>query len=90
MFRLLLLPSVAVFIGWLGAKRHLRLAGAILVTSLLFSAAHYWGPRGDVFETFSFCFRCSAGVFFGVLFVTRGFGIAAGTHALYDIIVSLG
>ena len=30
-----------------------------------------------------------AGGFFAVLFVYRGFGIAAGTHALYDIFVGL-
>ncbi len=48
------------------------------------------GRAATSFDPFSFSFRVSAGVFFGVLFVTRGFGIAAGTHALYDIIVSLG
>ena len=30
-----------------------------------------------------------AGGFFAVLFVYRGFGIAAGTHALYDILVGM-
>ena len=30
------------------------------------------------------------GVFFGVLFVARGFGIVAATHAMYDIVVVLG
>ncbi len=36
-----------------------------------------------------FVFRFTAGAFFAVLFVYRGFGIAAGTHALYDIFVSV-
>jgi hypothetical protein len=46
------------------------------------------GPNGDVLEFYSFVFRFVAGGFFAVLFVYRGFGIAAGTHALYDILVS--
>ena len=28
-------------------------------------------------------------VFFGVLFLLRGFGITAGTHAAYDVLVGL-
>ena len=61
----------------------------MLLTSLLFSAAHYRGPHGESFEAFSFWFRFTAGALFAVLFVCRGFGIAAGTHAMYDILVSL-
>ena len=38
-------------------------------------------------EWFSASFRCLAGIFFATLFVYRGFGIAAGTHALYDVLV---
>jgi hypothetical protein len=30
-----------------------------------------------------------AGVFFALLFLYRGFGITAGTHALYDILVGI-
>ena len=90
LFRMLLLPPVAVAAARLGARRGVRIACAVLLTSLVFSAAHYIGPQGDVFEAFSFSFRCIAGAFFALVFVYRGFGIAAGTHALYDIFVSLG
>ena len=90
LFRLMLLPPVASCAERLGARRGLRIACAVILTSLLFSAAHYVGPHGEAFEAFSFSFRCTAGAFFAVLFVYRGFGIAAGTHALYDIFVSLG
>lgn len=89
LFRLLLFPPVAVTARYLGAKPGLRIAVAVLLTSVLFSAAHYVGPHGEPFEAFTFFFRFTAGVFFAVLFVYRGFGIAAGTHALYDIFVSL-
>jgi hypothetical protein len=90
LFRLLLVPPVAAFARGLGARPGVRVAGAVVVTSLLFAAAHYLGPHGEAFEAFTFFFRFTAGAFFAVLFVYRGFGIAAGTHALYDIFVSLG
>jgi hypothetical protein len=90
LFRLLLLPSVSACAQRLGAQRGVRIASAVLLTSLVFSAAHYVGPHGEAWESFSFWFRFTAGAFFAVLFVYRGFGIAAGTHALYDIFVSFG
>lgn len=90
LFRLLLVPGVATCAERLGARRGMTAAVAIVLTSLIFSAAHYVGPHGDVFELFSFSFRALAGAFFAVIFVTRGFGIAAGAHALYDVFVSLG
>jgi hypothetical protein len=62
---------------------------AILFTSVLFSTAHYIGPGADQFTTFSFLFRAIAGAFFAALFVLRGFGITAGCHAAYDILVGI-
>jgi hypothetical protein len=44
---------------------------------------------GDSFELYSFTFRTMAGLFFALLFIVRGFGIAAGTHAAYDMLVGL-
>ena len=89
LFRLLLVP----FALWLGKLAGLgsrgRITAAIVATSLLFSAAHYVGSGGDAWNTYSFLFRFSAGMYFAVLFVYRGFGIAAGTHALYDVLVGV-
>jgi len=89
LFRLLLLPVVA----WVCQRAGIGSAAAcfysVLLTSLLFSAAHYVGPMGDTFAFYSFTFRVMAGVFFATLFVLRGFGIAAGTHAAYDMLVGL-
>ena len=66
-----------------------RLFVSITLTSLLFSAAHNIGPAGEPLRWFSFLFRFIAGVFFAILFVYRGYGIAVGTHALYDILIGL-
>ncbi len=90
LFRLLLLPPVVWLLGIFPATRPWRLGLAIVATSVVFSAAHYVGPHGEALEWFSASFRCFAGLFFATLFVYRGFGIAAGTHALYDVLVGLG
>jgi len=89
LFRLLLLPAVAWTLRRLGAGPAGALALAVLVTSCLFSLAHYVGPLGDAFDIYSFTFRMLAGVFFAGIFLLRGFGIAAGSHALYDMLVGL-
>lgn len=89
LFRLLLLPAVAWFLERLGAGPGGALAWSAFLTSLIFSAAHYVGPLGDAFDLYSFTFRAVAGLFFSILFVVRGFGIAAGTHAAYDMLVGL-
>jgi membrane protease YdiL (CAAX protease family) len=89
LFRLILVPLVMAAVGLLIAGRQVKVAVALVLTSLLFAAAHYVGPHGDNYQLYSFVFRFVAGGFFVVLFVYRGFGIAAGTHALYDILVSV-
>lgn len=97
LFRLMLLPLLAGAFRALGANESFRLFAAIVLSSVLFAAAHYQldfhlGPwhivttHGDPFDMFSFVFRALAGGLFGLLFVYRGFGIAVGTHALYDIL----
>lgn len=89
LFRLMLLPAVAGGVKLLGGSPRTCIVAAVIVTSLAFSTAHYVGPQGETLEWFSFAFRVLAGGFFAVLFVFRGFGIAAGTHALYDILVGM-
>lgn len=89
LFRLLLLPVVAWTFRRFGAGAAAAGAEAVVATSLLFAAAHYVGPLGDTFDLHSFAFRTLAGGFFATLFVIRGFGIAAGTHAAYDMVVGL-
>lgn len=64
-------------------------AFAVLVSALVFSAFHYIGAYGDPLRLASFLFRFLAGLVFSTLYVLRGFGITAWTHALYDVIVTL-
>lgn len=60
---------------------------AVVVSSLIFSLFHYIGPMGDAFQLASFTFRFVAGLLLAALYQARGFGIAAYTHALYDVLV---
>ena len=95
LFRLILLSLAAWAARRMGAGQQAGTAAAVLATSLLFSAAHYLGPHGEPLLWlhwgfwFTAVFRLLAGVFFSLLFVYRGFGIAVGAHAGYDVLVKL-
>lgn len=58
---------------------------AILISSVIFSLAHYFGP--EEFATFTFVYRTLAGIFFASIFVLRGIAVAVYTHFLYDVYV---
>jgi len=86
-FRLILLSLILWALMSIGVDRLPAVAAAVLLSSVLFSYAHYIGPVGDVFDPTTFTFRMMTGAFFAVLFIRRGFGIAAGSHAAYNILV---
>lgn len=87
LFRLILVP--VFFHGLRVLQTPTILASALAVTgsALLFALAHHAGTPGEAFTWFAFVFRWMAGVFFAWVFVLRGFGIAVGTHTIYDILV---
>lgn len=62
---------------------------ATILGAIIFSAFHYIGPLGDTLTLGSFMFRMVAGLLLSGLFLLRGFGIAAWTHALYDVILTV-
>ena len=74
----------AVRIPWIVA---LLLATGVAAAN---PAAHHVGPYGEPFEGYNFLFRTVAGVYFALLFQLRGFGIAVGAHACYDVVVGVG
>ena len=88
LFRVLLVSGIALLgtrvLGW--SPRAAAIV-AVVLGAFIFSAFHYIGPYGDAWELRSFVFRMVAGLFFSGLYVTRGFGITAWTHALYDVFV---
>jgi hypothetical protein len=60
---------------------------AAVAGAAVFSAVHYVGVYGDALTLASFTFRFLFGLALNVLFLARGFGVAAWTHALYDVLV---
>ncbi len=89
-FRLLLVSALVWALRLFDAvKQNQRYLVAAVIGALVFSAVHYIGALGDVFTLQSFVFRFLMGAALNVLFLWRGFGIAAMTHALYDVIVTL-
>jgi Type II CAAX prenyl endopeptidase Rce1-like len=90
LFRVLLVALIANGLRLLGFARTTSGVVAVLAGALVFSAFHYIGPLGDPLRLESFVFRALAGVAFSALYLARGFGITAWTHALYDVAVLLG
>lgn len=90
-FRVLLVTGLAaaarIVLGF--GKRAAGVTAAIL-GALMFSAFHYIGPYGDPLQLQSFVFRALSGLAFSALYLLRGFGITAWTHALYDAFLLLG
>ena len=89
LFRLLLLPAVYFTLLSIGIPSQISMSVALTLSGLAFSGAHYVGPLAEPFVWFSFIFRWLAGLFFAGVFVLRGFGIAVGAHAAYDILVGV-
>lgn len=88
LFRVLLVGGLAWGLRWLTGWRRLHTGIiAAVVGALIFSAFHYIGEYGDPLELASFTYRAIAGLVFSGLYLLRGFGITAWTHALYDVYV---
>ncbi len=89
LFRLCLVPILFGLLRAMLVPRKMAVILTVVASSLLFSIAHYVGPAADEFTLYSFVFRTTAGVVFAALFVLRGFGITAGSHAAYDLLVGI-
>ncbi|MDR1520564.1 MAG: CPBP family intramembrane metalloprotease [Planctomycetota bacterium] len=95
-FRLLLMGAIILFMN-----KVLRLKGgwsnflAACIQAVLFAASHHlpggpeevadWSGAWNVLPAFAF--RTAAGLYFAFVYLERGFGIAAGSHAGYDLLV---
>ena len=88
LFRVILVSGIAIL-----AQRVFRLrpwpAGvvAVIAGAFIFSAFHYIGPYGDPLQLQTFVYRMIGGMVFSAMYLLRGFGITAWTHALYDVFV---
>jgi hypothetical protein len=87
LFRVVLVALIANALRLIGFSRMIAGVVAVVTGALIFSAFHYIGPFGEPLRLESFVFRFLAGLGFSALYLTRGFGITAWTHALYDVMV---
>lgn len=90
LFRVILVGSLA----WAGQRllgwgRGAAGTVAVVLGALVFSAFHYVGVYGDPFAIESFTFRAIAGAVFSGMYLVRGFGVTAWTHALYDVFLAV-
>lgn len=85
-FRVLLFSGLALLLRpFLGPFRGTLLAA--LVAAIIFSGIHYIGVYAYPFEWSTFTFRFLLGLVLTFIYATRGFAVAAWTHALYDVFV---
>lgn len=93
-FRLILIGLVIMALqDIMKARETAAVFVAVGLSALLFAGHHYIGFEESHFyslERFSvgsFIFRSMAGVYFAMLLRYRGFGIIAGTHAAYNVLM---
>jgi|TARA_B100001093_G_scaffold520323_1_gene614688 hypothetical protein len=85
-FRFLLIFMFTKSIAFiLKTKEFNSLILSIIISSILFSTFHYIGAES--FTPMSFSLRFLAGIYLSVIYINRGFGIVALTHAFYDLFV---
>lgn len=89
LFRLFLITGLAAMLKCAFVPNLIAIVPAGIGSALLFAAAHHIGPNGEPMDTVRFLYRTTAGLYFALLFWFRGFGIAMGTHALYDVLVGV-
>jgi len=90
LFRVILVGGLYLLVRRIAPGRRIAYAIAAIVGAIIFSWVHYLGPYGDVFTIGSFLFRFFFGLVLNFIFLLRGFGIAAWTHALYDVMLVVG
>lgn len=88
-FRLVLFSGLLLGLRALDLSRVLAVLLAASASAVLFSTAHHVGPYGQPYSNYLFLFRLAAGLYFALLYQLRGFGIAVGAHACYNVMVSI-
>ncbi|WP_440999996.1 CPBP family intramembrane glutamic endopeptidase [Fodinibius sp. SL11] len=86
-FRVILVSALLFIFKKVFNKQSMAFASAILLAAVIFSLVHFVGAFGDPFTIGSFLFRFLFGIALNVIYLWRGFGMAAWTHAIYDLMV---
>lgn len=86
-FRVILVSVLLFIFKKIFSKKYVAFATAIILAAAIFSIVHYIGFFGDPFTFGSFLFRFLFGLALNAIYIWRGFGMAAWTHAIYDLMV---
>lgn len=86
-FRVILVSALLFIFKKLSHKKYLNYTLAMVIAAAIFSLAHYIGSLGYSFTFESFLFRFLFGLSLNAIYLWRGFGMAAWTHATYDLMV---
>ena len=62
---------------------------AVAVASVAFGLYHYWGGQASTFDWHMFMFRIAAAAYLSVVYIARGFGVAVGAHACFNVALAL-
>ncbi len=86
-FRVILVSALLLLFKKLFTKRYFAVALSMILAAAIFSLVHFIGLMGDPFTFGSFLFRFLFGLALNAIYIWRGFGMAAWTHAIYDLMV---
>lgn len=89
-FRVLIVGGIFFLLYLWFPQRILMYTIAAVVGAACFSYVHHIGNMGDPWEWSVFLQRMVGGLVFNMIFLIRGFAVAAWTHALYDVMVVTG
>jgi hypothetical protein len=88
-FRVILVTGFIYLLDLFMDKKWLIYTISIVIASCIFSLVHYLGSLGDPFSMRTFLFRLLFGIALSVIYWWRGFGAAAWTHSIYDVLVTV-
>jgi len=88
-FRLGAMAGIVALLARAGLDRRLSIVVALVVSCVVFAAAHHLGANGEPWTAHAFAYRCVAGCAFGLIFWFRSLAHAVYAHVLYDVLVAL-
>lgn len=93
LFRLIAIAILhTILVDLLALPQTWGAAGAVAVSAIAFGLYHFSSlnlHEWTGYDWARFFFSTCAGVFLAIVYIMRGFGIVAGTHAVYDILIAL-
>ena len=89
-FRLIIITLLSMlFVDIMRMRQVVGIALTVIISSLLFAAHHYYPVGRDPMTAASVAFRAAAGAYLAAVYVFRGFGLAVGSHVVYDAVAVL-